>query len=67
MRGLLPAQFLLSEMHRFIKIGTEESLREARTVAVSLAAYYHPKLAAKAGAFSSRDRRQAPSNLLQAN
>ena len=45
--GLLPAPFMLSEMKRFIDQGTEEGLKEARLIAVSIAPYFHPRLAAK--------------------
>jgi hypothetical protein len=43
----LPAEFLLDEMHRFRRIGTEDALKEARTIAISCAPYYHPKLQAR--------------------
>jgi hypothetical protein len=45
--GLLPAPFMLSEMKRFIDMKTEEGLKEARLIAVSIAPYFHPRLAAK--------------------
>jgi hypothetical protein len=34
-------------MHRFRAMKDEDSLKEARTIAISVAPYYHPKLAAK--------------------
>jgi hypothetical protein len=45
--GLLPAPFMLSEMKRFIDMKTEDALKEARLIAVSIAPYFHPRLAAK--------------------
>ncbi len=45
--GLLPAPFMLAEMKRFIDMKTEEGLKEARLIAVSIAPYFHPRLAAK--------------------
>ena len=45
--GLLPAPFMLSEMARYIRLGTEDALKEARLIAVSIAPYYHPRLAAR--------------------
>ncbi len=45
--GLLPAPFMLSEMKRFIDMRNEDALKEARLIAVSIAPYFHPRLAAK--------------------
>ena len=38
---------MLSEMERFIGMKTEEAMKEARLIAVSIAPYFHPRLAAK--------------------
>ena len=46
-KGLLPAPFMLAEMQRFIDMKSEEALKEARLIAVSITPYFHPKLAAK--------------------